>query len=309
MTVSAMRWLRRAQRWLDLPREYTVGGVRLKLPAEHLLPEYQAAHPLYDRFLPGLAAELQPGDAVVDVGANVGDTAAALFAGQAALQLLAIEADSGFFALLNHNAERLRRAHPQAVLHCQQVLVGQGEQRRLLVGGDGTRHAVQASETNAASAMSCVPLSTIVHAMPGDFAQRLRLVKSDVDGWDADVINSAMPLLLGAQGTPEAHRMQPLIYMECQVSDAASREAHLQCLRALLQAGYQDVHVFDNFGAWWLCTQRWQDVDACIDEVLAPATAATPRRAHYLDLLLATSADSALAQRVVARHRAVAAHG
>lgn len=283
----AQHWLRRAQRWLRGPREYVVGGVALKLPAEHLLPQYQAAHPLYDRLLPHLAAELKPGDAVVDVGANVGDTAAALLAGQGALQVLAIEADAGFFALLQHNAERLRRAHPQAVLHCRQALVGQDARAMSLVGDGGTRRAVPSV---SAAALRCVSLSDIVQAMPERFGQRLRLVKSDVDGWDADVITSAMPLL---------RRWHPLVYLECQVSDGDSREAHLACVRELLAAGYRDVHVFDNFGAWWCRAHHVQRVAECIDEVCSPTGA---RRAHYLDLLVAAPHDAALAERAIARH-------
>lgn len=289
--MSALAGLaRRTRRLLGRPRRYAVGRVRLELPAEHCLPEYQAAYPLYDRFLPRLAARLAPGDAVVDVGANVGDSLAALLAGQGALNLLAIEADPGFHRLLQANVERIRAIHAAARITVQRALVGTGSTRMKLVGGDGTRHGVP---SDAAEALAPQPLMALLDAMPSEFSARLRLVKCDVDGLDHAVIASALPLLA---------QRRPLLFYECQTADVAGRDAHRATLEQLFAAGYAEAQLFDNFGRPLSRTREPEVVAALLDEVLAGRAAF-----HYLDLLVYAEADAAVAQQAVAAHVAAVA--
>ena len=86
---------------------YRVGAVELELPLSHELPFYQHDHPRYDRQLGAIAAEL--GGPVVDIGANVGDTAAAIRA-ESDVPILCVEGDPRFFALLERNARVTRTA-------------------------------------------------------------------------------------------------------------------------------------------------------------------------------------------------------
>ena len=60
-------------------RNLKIGDYYILLPPEHKLPEYQAKGRLYDRFLPTLCLALpQDGETIIDLGANVGDTAIAI---------------------------------------------------------------------------------------------------------------------------------------------------------------------------------------------------------------------------------------
>lgn len=284
---------RRGLAWLGKSRWYSIGGVRLELPAEHLLPEYQAAHPLYDRFLPHLAAQLAPGDAVVDVGANVGDTVAALLSGQGALQLQAIEPDAGFFALLERNAERLRAAWPAARIELRSALVGQVGQPLTLVGGEGTRRAVPAPP--GTTGRHARRLDDLLATMDAAFTRRLRLVKCDVDGADHEVIASAREHLL---------RHRPLLFFECQVADRSGRDRFLDALQPLVAGGYDTLFLFDNFGHPLpddASQPPLQRLALQIDLVLQPPAGAVP--IHYLDVLLVTAADRSLAERAIATHR------
>lgn len=290
--MSALATLkRRGLAWLGRPQWHEVGGVLLELPAEHLLPAYQAAHPLYDRFLPHLATRLAPDDAVVDVGANVGDSVAALLAGQGALQVLAIEADAGFHAVLERNAERLRAAYPLATLSLVQAFVGSGAQPMRLEGSGGTRHAVSATE--AAPALRPRTLDALLHDAPASFASRLRLIKCDVDGHDHDVLASAEATI--------AARC-PMLFFECQVADAAARTAFVALIERLMESGYAEAEVFDNFGRPLLQTAQPPVIAALIDQVLEQDAGHAPRTLHYLDLLLAAAADVPLARAAVQAH-------
>jgi hypothetical protein len=61
-------------------RGFLIEGLPLSLPPDHGLPKFQAEHVMYDRFLPELARCLEGGanTTIIDVGANVGDTALAM---------------------------------------------------------------------------------------------------------------------------------------------------------------------------------------------------------------------------------------
>src|SRR5262245_35643707 len=83
-----------------------VAEAHLLAPLSHDLPVYQRHFAHYDTALPRLAQHLQAERgtvAAVDIGANIGDTAAALLAAPG-VTVLAIEGDERFFRLLTANA-------------------------------------------------------------------------------------------------------------------------------------------------------------------------------------------------------------
>ncbi len=283
---------RRGHAWLGRPQWHEVGGVLLELPAEHLLPAYQAAHPLYDRFLPHLTALLASGDAVLDIGANVGDSLAAMLAGQGALQVLAVEPDEAFFACLGRNAERLRARHPQARLTLVQALVGRDAQPMVLLGDAGTRHAVPAPE-GAQAVQHPRRLDALLAEAPASFSSRLRLIKCDVDGQDAEVL---------ASGEACIARRRPLLFFECQAADAARRDALLAVVARLFEAGYAAAQAFDNFGCALPGAVDLPALARLLDAVLEQDAGRAPRTMHYIDLLLGTPADAALMRSAVAAH-------
>ena len=64
-------------------KEYMVGRTRVVLPLDHALETYQARWKRYDRALGEIAHIVRgkyPDLRAVDIGANVGDTAALIFA-------------------------------------------------------------------------------------------------------------------------------------------------------------------------------------------------------------------------------------
>lgn len=270
---------RRWCRWTGRPRWHAVGGVRLELPPDHALPDLQAAHPAYDRFLMHLAAQLQPGDAVVDVGANVGDTVAALLAGQPALQVLAVEADAGFAALFRRNAQRLAEAYPSSSVHLREALVAADERPRRLIRGEGTARAVPA----AVDGIRPERLDALVASIGPGFSASLRLIKSDVDGNDADVLESASPGLM-ATG--------PMLYIECDpdraVDPGLARARFASAMHPWREGGLDRLVVFENTGQLRAQAAGRQARDLLELELAALASpAGSAGRAHaYVDLLL-----------------------
>jgi len=69
-----------------------IWGVMIKLDSGHVLPAYKKEHINYDRFLPHLVGFINDEDSiVVDIGANYGDTLAALAISNSNLTYICIE--------------------------------------------------------------------------------------------------------------------------------------------------------------------------------------------------------------------------
>jgi len=165
--------------------DYRIGDFVLRLPAGHRLPEFQAAHRLYDR-LPLSLSTLTLHGWIVDIGANVGDTAAALASGQAK-SLVCIEPDPAFFVRLKQNTETIKAAGSTII--CIEAAVGPAGEKVSLNRTDTTAF-VSASEDGG---MNLRTLDSILVEAIGD--ANVALIKCDVDGFDAAALLSGVDVL------------------------------------------------------------------------------------------------------------------
>ncbi len=272
--------------WLRLTKQdyqYAIGPFVLALPPEHALPRYQAQYPCYDQFLPLLAKVLPAGSRVIDVGANCGDSVAALLSGNAVLDIVAIEPDPLFSRYLTANLALLQQQCPAADLRAWQALVGLQVQQAVLTGGAGTRKALPL----AAAALQSASLDHILSQLP---IVPVSLLKIDVDGFDYDVLDSASSLIA---------KEQPLLFFEYQCDNPTQQEGYQQTLLRLQQQGYQHWLVFDNFGRLLLQTDQVTQCIALQAELCAqPAAKRGP--VVYFDILAATAAQRPLLQQSLA---------
>src|SRR5271156_3496303 len=95
----------------------TAHPLGIELGPDDTIARYYVGHRLYDRFLPVLCRHL-PNGWIVDVGANVGDTAVGI-ARETSNPILSVEASAEFYALLERNTAGLR-------VRCVHALVGTG---------------------------------------------------------------------------------------------------------------------------------------------------------------------------------------
>jgi FkbM family methyltransferase len=281
---SLLRRARRALASLLPEREQTLdcGGVAIALPPGHMLPTHHRRHPRYDRFLPHLAGHLERGAGVVDVGANCGDTLAMMAARNPGLRYLCIEPDPAFEAYLQRNLQALRSAWPELQVQVARALVGLEVTNAALEGSGGTKHA-RPGETGIAT--------TTLDALVAQhrFAP-VRLLKSDVDGFDYDVLASAAEVL---------QRDAPLLYFECHFTDAAQRRGYERLVPALAARGYRHWTVFDNFGEVMLASAHAEQMPDLFEYVDRQHRGRSTRTVHYYDVLAATERDAAFAARAV----------
>lgn len=102
--------------------QYAIGKHVISIPGDHNLPAFQGAHRLYDRFLPVLCSKLPTSGIIVDVGANIGDTVAAVMQ-VCSNPIIAIEGHRPYFDLLRANLDRIDAERRVTAL---EALVGTG---------------------------------------------------------------------------------------------------------------------------------------------------------------------------------------
>jgi FkbM family methyltransferase len=263
------------------PITYQYKAFAIELPPYHQLPEHQKRHPKYDRFLPHLARCVDPAETIVDIGANVGDTLAGMVEQNARPTYVCIEPDDAFHRHLENNVERIRASVSGLRVEIIKALVGKNVSNVALVGERGTKHAVASGPGGIESS----PLDELIG--PG---HKVRLLKSDVDGFDYDVLDSSMAII---------SRDGPMIFFECQYENEHQLVAYRKTLESLESAGYRDWTLFDNFGEVLLRTDDLNAVNQLLDYVWRQNTGRATRTIYYFDILAVRKDDSTLIDRVL----------
>lgn len=252
--------------------EYRCGAIDLTLPHGHGLPQYQKQFLRYDRFLPHLAKHVPAGLAVIDVGANCGDTVAAMAQANSRLHYLCIEPDDAFLSYLTRNLGRLQEAVPSASVEVVQAIVSKAIVSASLVGEKGTKHV----ESDAHGRHTAL-LDDIYGAAA---RPAVGLLKSDVDGYDFDVLDSAPTLI---------QKQQPAIFIECQYATSEQLEGFRATIDRLFEAGYVHWTVFDNFGEVVMTRADRLAIEQLMAYVWRQNQKRSARTIYYFDLLACTS--------------------
>jgi FkbM family methyltransferase len=197
---------------------YGVGEVVLELPLSHQLPFFRQDHPEYDAAIGRIAALL--GGPVVDIGANVGDTAASIRS-LSDVPVLCVEGDERFFALLERNA------HALAPVELERAFV-EGPERGRVERAAGTARVVAGDEE-----LPSKPLARVLDEHPR-FAQPA-LLKLDTDGMDVPILLANLELL---------GRLRPVVFFEYDPQFGAVPEV----FRRLREVGYERMLVYENTG-------------------------------------------------------------
>ena len=214
-----------------------VQGVEMLLPWSHPLPDYARSRPTYGQNLIELAARLAvaggPGTAplqVLDVGANIGDSAKQILARTEA-RVLCVEGDPYWVRYLHMNVDGI----PQVSV--EEALLGDEEAAShdvSAVRAGGTTRFVEGHNADALPVISAATL----RARHPDFAQ-VRLVKCDTDGWDPQLVPAI------AEAWRDVH---PVLFFE--FDPTMAREVGIEkpndMWAQLAELGYGPVAVWDN---------------------------------------------------------------
>jgi FkbM family methyltransferase len=249
-------------------------------PSEHPLEKFRSEHPLYDRRLPLLSALVTadaPGTSMIDVGANLGDTAALCRLAGCELDIFAVEPSNRYYNYLLANIENspnlFRNVFPV------QAFIGNPGERLTLVEERGTAFVRPGGENSFSLDHDSGVPPTI--ALNGISAGAVSLVKIDTDGYDASIILSNIDFIT---------RQQPIIWAEADTSSETEERAWPDVLLKLSES-YGWVCAFDNFGFLVthgsVLTKRESIIDMidyCRRQKAANRTLAGAQRIFYLDV-------------------------
>lgn len=260
-------------------------GGSITLPADHKLPDYLQACDQYDRFLPMLAGSLKENSRIIDVGANCGDSLAFMHAVNPSAHYIAVEPDAEFFKYLERNIAQIKHKHPNAKIITVQKMIGKSILSADLTGAGGTKSAVIGE-----GEFNTVSLDDVCKALN---IESVDFIKTDVDGYDYDVIASA---------TATIKKSEPLIFFECLLNNAAQRKAYDECIANLSAAGYRDWVVFDNLGHILLRTNQASEIKFFFDYTEKNRIPRKYMPFHYIDILAGFEHHSTIITTALALH-------
>lgn len=249
-----------------------IGKHPIVLPASHMLPVYQAKYELYDRFLAFLCATITNSNGlIIDIGANVGDTAYAM-AQACNNKIVCIEAEPSFFSLLCKNLDSL--PYDKNRFQAYNTLVGTGHYNGVLVKSDSTAsvHTVDGCVKSHYVTLDQFILDTLNDA-------RITLIKVDTDGFDGDVLISGLNLI---------NRQRPLLFWENQFDTPDQRQSFLNLYDSLEKLGYKTLWIFDNFGAPLLSDAGFDALRSINNYLTVLNDKHSARTFYYVDVLAST---------------------
>lgn len=275
--------------------EYAIDGFLLHLNAEHKLPEYQSNFAMYDRFVPYLgklanSRQNMGGGVIIDIGANVGDTTAALIR-HTDSDVICVEPTNKFFALLQRNVESFGEPYKSRI-KLVNAYIGRNESDQYVSKiTNGTAVKVKMTSGNAEAPTYSIPTMLKNLNIKSD---ALALVKVDTDGFDAECIMSMGNMLKD---------ISPFLYWENEIDVASQTVQYKEMADYLERNGYTHYFVFDNFGNYLCCTDKtgYKSVCAYLLRILKGTSA---RTFYYVDVLASKDDGVAYCDSVICQYLA-----
>ena len=187
-------------------KEYFIGPHQLTLPTDHALDRYQQKFKRYDVALGDIARAINkkyPNYTAIDIGANIGDSAALICSHQRT-PVLCIEGNKNFLELLQQNAARLGNhitIEPSFVGTDGTSITANNLQEK-----NGTAFITQDQNNTTTTDTTSMPMKslTTVLANHQGFSES-KLIKIDTDGYDFFIINNSLSIF---------ETMKPVLFFE-----------------------------------------------------------------------------------------------
>lgn len=224
--VQARSRLGREQQW-------EIAGHTVTLPPDHNLPFYQRRDPTYDRYAEGLVAQIaQTAERVVviDLGANVGDTAVAMLGTADNTRVISVEGHAPFVEYLRRNTAPFGDR-----VEVVEKFVGPIAGARLSYAVDGSTGGFGVGGDGTATVHWVTPKELLERTAPDD----LVVWKSDVDGFDIHILADHWQVLQDRCAA---------LWFEFDPSGTLGDPADVARLIELVADSGRNVLIYDNLG-------------------------------------------------------------
>ena len=215
-------------------QHYVIGGQPVVLPPSHQLPFFQRRDPTYDSYADALVRAVASTSGrvhVVDLGANVGDTAVGVLAAHPGVSVTCVEGDAGFLQYLRANTS----AYGDRV-HVVEGFVGPVGDRRHYRRSGGTGGFQGGTEQGRPAVQEWIRPPELLASIPGD---RTLIWKSDMDGFDIHVLVEHWDAISTACD---------VLWFEYDPVATLGDPRDVADLIALLADSGRVVHAYDNLG-------------------------------------------------------------
>lgn len=271
-------------------RNYRIEGVGIDLGEEHPLPAFQRMYKMYDRFFPilGEMTKAKKGKFIFDIGANVGDSAAAMW-NHTDDDFILIEPVKKFFDILLSNIERwgnTKRVYAERAFITDKI----DELYQIRYGNGRTAHKERAS-IDTIESIPNYSVDSLIKAK-GIAYEDIDLLKIDTDGFDADCILAAEELLRTGNA---------LLYWENYVETFEQYQKYKDAYALLNRENYTSFFVFDNWGNF-LCKADTEALISIMDYVLRKYTDCIGNTFGYFDVLACKSEDRKLCEDAIQKY-------
>lgn len=244
---------------------YNINGFNVKIPRKHMLPVFQKKFPLYDRFLPFFIKNYQQTGSIIDVGANCGDTLFSMYTKEN--NYVCIEGSKFFYDYLTHNVNEYNLKNVESIC----ALVGNNvETSGTLSKGETTKLVIKLDDDVGIRYQRLDDICSDI--------KDLILLKSDVDGFDYDVINSGLKLI---------EKFKPILYFEAQFNIEDDMYKYQDLIKTLNNKDFTYMVLFDNFGeVFYRGTIDHTLLNNFFDYVFYQNFGKAARTIYYYDILI-----------------------
>ena len=270
-------------------KRYKIGRYSILLPIEHLLDKYQATWKRYDTALGYIAQAVfdkYPQSSAIDIGANVGDSAALIRSGRE-VPVLCVEGSPDFVECLKINALQIGDTE---IDECFVGTDGETINFDQMLNHGGTASIVDALASEKGESVAMKSLKTIIQHHPR--FENSKLLKIDTDGFDFSIIKASADILF---------KSRPVLYFEYDLTFKTDAETEaIDAIKLLFKIGYKHFLVYDNFGNYLISLSN-QDYERFVD--LNSYLISNRRRSgtpavYYFDVCAFTNDDSDLFENI-----------
>lgn len=222
-----------------------VGDFHIQLNGSHQLPQYMR-NPNYSTNLPRLAVKVKekyPDLAMLDVGANIGDTVA-FVRSKSYFPIACIEGDARFFEILKMNLANFKDVQAfRCVLGETSGMVNASLEKN--AGSLETARIHNAANFGKEGMLNVITLDSFLET--DSRFKTSKLLKIDTDGYDLKIIRGGLDYI---------KQTKPVLFFEYDtVFLAEQKDDGISTLRMLENLGYKDMMFYDNSGKFILSAE------------------------------------------------------